>query len=1784
MLHKSFTHHVWLTLLLALFYIPTRMWADNEVESRIVLMSSTPQVITVDNTPLMFYDEGGKEGGILSKTNGQVTFLSGVEGQKVMVNFIVNKIWHGSLYNQELRIYNGQEANAANLLKTLQQGETALVHSTAADGSLTVVLYSDASNSIEAEGFEAEVSLFTPQPMDFDDITTTATYGTVAAGDTGQDMLNVNVKAKNTEPAMKVTKMSFTTSGTNDIVSKASLYYNNSKVGEAVVTADAFDITFAAAQPLVEGDNVFTLKYDIDDEALNNMAVKAKASSVTAMVNNSEKKVAVSGDVAIGSRTIYNIVLSHANQGTVTKTVNGMLAFETKKANDYSSSCEAGTDDRINIFVPKNEGMICQVDFSDFNVQYSASSYGIKSIFKIYAGQGTSGDVLWELNNNSQESVGPDKVIRSTAADGSLTVIFNPNQTYYYYNGFKATISEYMSKDMEVQSIEATHTATSDASIGSVNQDLLTVNVKTEGDRNPLQMSSMKVSLKGTEGYIDNVSVWQGDVKLGHAEAVAEVEIVFDEAVMLAEGDNMFAIKVDVNSDADEGKTIDAALLAVTIGGNVVTSINGDPEGSRTLKNQIFMTAGDHGQIDLHLGRKVELFDDGGPESDGADGVTATITLAPAGEADCIKLTNRNISFAYTAHLYIYKGGEVDDDNLIVDLTGSLAKFDPIISDADFDGGKLTIKYVGAGSYTRPNFAISAEGYKKTDVVVTSVTAEDISVSEVLKGQTDVKMLKVMVEAKGELAPANVSAFTLLGSDGEIVDAMHIYQTGTVTSFSANDAFEGDCTITQSGTYYFWITYDITTDASVGQTATATLSNIVVNNAVISVADPVMAAVTVATGKSGAYTVGNGGDYATIQGAIDDMTALGMEGPVVLKVKAGNYTENVRIPYIKGMGAVNTLIIESESGKRDVKINHEIYNTGGYSDDQHEKAYGVVTLYEASYVTLKNLEICTYNVEYQAVVMVKDGSRHVTIENCYLHAPTATSTNDVVLVGHTIINEENKNNDYLTVRGCLLEGGKMGVSMGGTSYVALPKEVGGVIEDNTFKNNGTKSIYVMDELGAKIRNNTVIIDAEANTKISVGVLDIQLRDAYGESTEITGNTFNLAPKTYCAAMYLRQLEGQEDAPIIVANNVVNLTSLTAAYSAFEFSSAKVKNVCVANNTIRMTGTTGGAAFWAASKLENGYGNVQIVNNIIQNETSGYAVNIYHDANMGADKIDFHNNLMYTAGETFFRASSSTVGDFAAFEEQTGARNNINRQVEFVSDEILMPSTTLDGDLLKAMPLDYVSTDILGNVRPSENVSIGAYEYAEDVLPQMSEGYPQTASVTDTSASILVKADAMGKAFLIVRTADDDVPTLDELTASSLSTILPANAEILLNVTELEQMTDYVAYVFLQSPAGQRGEEYHSVSFRTLKTPAPAPEVELAANEGGDTQTTIELGESVTLYATIANGDAPYAVVWMDGKHNVLKEQELDELPNEPLTLVVTPNCHTDYVLSVKDYYGRTVTAISRIYTNSSELMVADFENLYVPEQGYENGANLNGSFVSGSFEFTNFYSPEYGGFWGLFGYANSTSTTYKSLADQYNNVVGGGANDSENYLVAYASDWYGSCQIALKNNDEAAVIPGCYITNSAYVEWAILNGDGITDNGQDKGFGNGDYLKLTVTADNGNTLEYYLADYRSANADEHYYVNTWEWLDLTSLGEVKTLSFSMEGSKKGAWGLNTPTYFCLDDIGAENPNKGDDSDKIDSLVDIQRQSEDIYNMSGQRVSHPVKGGIYIINGRKVLVK
>jgi hypothetical protein len=81
-----------------------------------------------------------------------------------------------------------------------------------------------------------------------------------------------------------------------------------------------------------------------------------------------------------------------------------------------------------------------------------------------------------------------------------------------------------------------------------------------------------------------------------------------------------------------------------------------------------------------------------------------------------------------------------------------------------------------------------------------------------------------------------------------------------------------------------------------------------------------------------------------------------------------------------------------------------------------------------------------------------------------------------------------------------------------------------------------------------------------------------------------------------------------------------------------------------------------------------------------------------------------------------------------------------------------------------------------------------------------------------------------------------------------------------------------------------------------------------------------------------------------------------------------------------------------------------------------------------------------------------------------------------------------------------------------------------------------DWFKLTVTGkdDAGTVLgsvDFYLADYRFETNALDYIVGDWTWVDLSAFGpQVKTLHFTLSSSDNGAWGMNTPAYFAMDDI------------------------------------------------------
>ena len=62
------------------------------------------------------------------------------------------------------------------------------------------------------------------------------------------------------------------------------------------------------------------------------------------------------------------------------------------------------------------------------------------------------------------------------------------------------------------------------------------------------------------------------------------------------------------------------------------------------------------------------------------------------------------------------------------------------------------------------------------------------------------------------------------------------------------------------------------------------------------------------------------------------------------------------------------------------------------------------------------------------------------------------------------------------------------------------------------------------------------------------------------------------------------------------------------------------------------------------------------------------------------------------------------------------------------------------------------------------------------------------------------------------------------------------------------------------------------------------------------------------------------------------------------------------------------------------------------------------------------------------------------------------------------------------------------------------------------------------------SVDFYLADYRFADNSRDYIVDTWTQVDLSTLSDATVLTFAMESTDVGQFGMNTPSYFAVDGI------------------------------------------------------
>ncbi len=186
------------------------------------------------------------------------------------------------------------------------------------------------------------------------------------------------------------------------------------------------------------------------------------------------------------------------------------------------------------------------------------------------------------------------------------------------------------------------------------------------------------------------------------------------------------------------------------------------------------------------------------------------------------------------------------------------------------------------------------------------------------------------------------------------------------------------------------------------------------------------------------------------------------------------------------------------------------------------------------------------------------------------------------------------------------------------------------------------------------------------------------------------------------------------------------------------------------------------------------------------------------------------------------------------------------------------------------------------------------------------------------------------------------------------------------------------------------------------------------------------------------------------------------------------------------------------------------------------------SFTSHGYTFHYTYNAQYQS-WSGFTVSGKKDTSFKDYTTDKNSCVGHGFNG--NFAVYYPT-WGTPSTIDMPGNTPITV-RGFYGAVNTYVQNSILNGDGYS-----KKFTQGSWLRLDcigIKADGTqDTVSYYLAEYLGKQLN---YVRDWTWFDLTPLGDVKQVYFAFDGSDKGAYGLNTPTYLLLDEFNGLYDNK-----------------------------------------------
>lgn len=852
---------------------------------------------------------------------------------------------------------------------------------------------------------------------------------------------------------------------------------------------------------------------------------------------------------------------------------------------------------------------------------------------------------------------------------------------------------------------------------------------------------------------------------------------------------------------------------------------------------------------------------------------------------------------------------------------------------------------------------------------------------------------------------------------------------------------------------------------------------------------------------SGTYTISSNTsqnpDYTSFSAAATAL-ATGVSGQVVFEVAPGTYEEYVTLNNINGTSATSRVIFRGMGADNQQVV---VTSNAGFTDNSTLKLAG------ADYVTFENMTLTTTSENKAVVVKLQNGNSGLRFENVRFVGSVSSSNleNDKNLVYR--ISGEWLDSDNAFVD-CAFVNGYIGLYYQGHNIYQYND--GLLVENCTFTNQSSKSVYVTFTDHVTVSGNT--INSTYDIRNDYNAIDI-FRCRYGCLFE--NNVIDVTRTTnYTTVFRLRPVTGTAAEPVIIRNNIVNL-QCNADYSyCFDFDNTDSEHIYFAHNTAKCSGS----GLCGNLFVEKSWENLWVYNNLFVNETSGYVFRFNSDSD---NRFCDYNRVSFTGSNVGIIAGTdcATLADWTAVSGFDAHSALCTPQ--FVGNNDLH-ITDSDG-ITVTNPLSYVTTDIDGEDR-STTPCAGADEYASGTnLPPV---------VVNPINDIVFETYPASETVDLTNTFDDPDDPNEDIVITVASNSNPTLVGTTLNGRTLEverlQNTAGTSVIVLQAESNGQSVQTSFTVECIVEDQPPVVSNQL------DPIIYTEYPQSFTFDISACFDDPDNNNEMMEYAVQVCPSEVSASIDDEDVLTVsrTTPNAFNDRILVIRatsnGKYVDMEVSVSGVEVVIT-IGIADFEDVELSPSGVWEPQEGNNEMLSHGWVFTNYYS-EY--FWGGFTASNRTDLSQTYISAQYTAATGCGYDGSVQYAVAYT---YGAQTDVYAADGQSHTVTGCYVTNNLWAYQNMLEGDNtVTPFGGLSG-NDPDWFKLTATGKNASgqtvgSLDFYLADYRFDNPEDDYILNTWEWFDLSPLGEVSTISFSLSSSKNNNSGMITPAYFCMDDF------------------------------------------------------